>query len=99
MGQSLEAAARDDISRDALRSQGAALAEERLKLEEDLRDAEWRARNYASTAERRRTRTAALDILVTKWATLPFPDRQALLRELVDRILVTDDDVQVTLKP
>ena len=49
------------------------LAEERLKVEEELRDAEWRAEHYSSAAERRRTRNAALDLLVSEWETCPWP--------------------------
>ena len=52
------------LSGDKLRAQALPVAEERLKVEEELRDAEWRAEHYASAAERRRTRNAALDLLV-----------------------------------
>ena len=61
LNHELEAAAGDsDRAATACASNGLALAEERLKVEEELRDAEWRAEHYASAAERRRTRNAAL---------------------------------------
>jgi DNA invertase Pin-like site-specific DNA recombinase len=99
ISQSLEAAARDQMSIEKLRSAGSALADERLKTEDALRDARWRAEHYASAAERRRTRNAALDLLVAQWADLSLAERQQLLRELVDRIVVTDEDITVSLRP
>ncbi len=99
LGHSLAAAAKEEISRDDLRSQGLPLAEERMRADEELQDAEWRAGHYASAAERRRTCNAALDMLVSGWETLSIAERQLLLRELVDRVVVTDADAQVALKP
>ena len=84
----LEAAAGEKKSGDRLRAEGMQLAEERLKVEEELRDAEWRAEHYASTAERRRTRIAALDMLVSRWEDLELTERQQPLRELVDQVRV-----------
>ena len=52
-----------------------------MQIEEELHDAEWRAEHYASAAERRRTRNAALDMLVAQWETLDLTERQQLLRE------------------
>ena len=99
LGHRLEAAARAEISREALRSQGLALAEEKLRVEDELHDAEWRVEHYASAAERRRTRNAARDMLVSGWETIALPERQQLLRELVDRVVVEDDGVRVLFKP
>ena len=95
----IEAAAGGKSSGDKLRAQAAALAEERLKIEDELRDAEWRADHYASAAERRRTRSAALAILVTDWGTLPIPDRQQLLREMIDQVRVGEGEPHVVLRP
>jgi hypothetical protein len=64
-----------------------------------LRNAEWRAENYASAAERRRTRTATLGKLASKWELLPMAERQDLMREVVDRVVVTDDEVRTVLRP
>jgi len=99
LGRSLEAAASGRLSRDALRADGLALAEEHMKAEDELHDAEWRAEHYASAVERRRTRGAALDIVVGQWGTLDLPDKQQFLRELIDHVEVSDDDVRVILKP
>lgn len=99
LGRKLETAARAGATREKLRSEGLGLAEERLKVEDDLRDSEWRAEHYMSASERRRTRNAALNLLVSQWETLPLPDKQQLLRELVDQIKATDDDVRIVLRP
>jgi site-specific DNA recombinase len=98
-GRSLEAAAAEKQGHDKLRSEGFALAEERLKVEEELRDAEWRSEHYASAAERRRTRNAALDLAVSQWETLSLVEKQQLLRELIDHVEVKDEETKVVLKP
>jgi DNA invertase Pin-like site-specific DNA recombinase len=95
----LEQAATAGGVNDHLRAQGLELAEERLNIEEELRDAEWRSEHYASSAERRRTRNAALDLLVAEWEALSLQERQQLLRELVENVRVTDDEVSLTLRP
>lgn len=99
MARSLEEAAASKITLDGLRHQGMAMADERLKIEEELRDAHWRSENYSSEAERRRTRNAAQDVLVNRWDDLPMPDRQQLLRELVDYVKVGDEGIELVLKP
>lgn len=95
----LEQAAAVGIANDHFKAQGLELAEERLKVEEEMRDAEWRSLHYASAAERRRTRSAALDLLVAEWETLSLPERQQLLKELVENVRVTDEEVSLTLRP
>ncbi len=99
LNRELETAAADGTGRERLRSHGHALAEERLKVEEELRDAEWRTEHYASAAERRRTRNAALDVLVSEWETLGMTDKQQLLRELIDQVRVGDEGVSLVLRP
>ncbi len=99
LNRELEAAAVASANTDALRTNGLALAEERLKVEEELRDAEWRAEHYASAAERRRTRNAALDLLVAEWGTLSLTDKQQLLRELIDQVRVGENGVRLALRP
>jgi site-specific DNA recombinase len=99
VGRSLEAAIASRLNREQLRSQGLLLAQERLKAEDDLRSAQGRTENYATSAERRRARADVLARLVSKWEMLPLPERQELLREIVDRVVVSDDEVRVTLRP
>jgi site-specific DNA recombinase len=99
IGRSLEAAANDRLSRDRLRSEGLALAEDRLKAEDELRAVEWGAEHHVSAAERRRARNAVLEKLVSRWESLPIAEHQELLREVIDRAVVFDDDLKVILRP
>jgi hypothetical protein len=99
LNRELEAAANEGAQTDRLRTNGQVFAEERLKAEEELRDAEWRAEHYASAAERRRTRNAALDLLVGEWETLNLDDKQQLLRELIDQVRVGENGVELLLRP
>ena len=99
LNRELEAAATEAISSERLRSNGLALAEERLKVEEELRDAEWRTEHYASAAERRRTRIAALEVLVSQWESLPLNDKQQLLREMIDQVRVGEGGARIVLRP
>ena len=99
LNRELEAAVHASANSEKLRTSGHGLAEERLKVEEELRDAEWRAEHYASSAERRRTRNAALQLLVADWEHLPLDDKQRLLREIVDQVRVGEEGVQLVLRP
>ncbi len=99
LGRSLEAAAAGDLSAEKLRSTGLDMAEERMHIEEELHDAEWRAEHYASAAERRRTRNAALEMLVSQWETLPLTERQQLLREIIDQVKAGQSGVSIALRP
>ncbi len=99
LGRQLEAAAAGELSAEKLRSSGLDLAEERMHIEEELHDAEWRAEHYASAAERRRTRNAALEMLVAQWETLPLTERQQLLREIIDQVRAGQSGVSIVLRP
>jgi site-specific DNA recombinase len=99
LGRQLQAAAAGELTAEKLRSSGLGLAEERLRIEEELHDAEWRAEHYASASERRRTRNAALDMLVAQWETLALPERQQLLREIVDEVRAGDSGVRIIVRP
>lgn len=97
--RSLGDAAAERLSRERLHSEGLVIAEERLKLEEELRDAQWRAEHYDSATERRRTRNAVLNLAVSKWDELEMPEHQQLLREIIDHVSVRDEDIEVVLRP
>jgi site-specific DNA recombinase len=99
IARSLEAFRASRLGQDKLRTQGLALALERLKAEDDLRAAISRAETYASASYRRRARAEALSRLVTKWEALSLSERQELLRELVDRVVVREGAAQVHLRP
>ncbi len=95
----LAAASRQRISREQLQKLSVSAAAERLKLEETLDGVERKVQEQASASERRRARERALARLLDGWSTLAIDEKQTLLRELVDRIVVRDDSVQVILRP
>ncbi len=95
----LDAAARGRINRERLRNLSVAAASDRLALEEALDETGRRARQQATAAERRRERERARERLCDEWDQLPFSDRQELLRQVVERIVVTDDSVRTLLRP
>jgi site-specific DNA recombinase len=99
IARSLESFNAARLSKEKLRAQGLSLAQERLKTEDDLRAAISRAETYASASSRRRARAETLNRLLTKWEALSLGERQELLRELVDRVVVGEDSVQVQLRP
>ena len=68
-------------------------------MEESLAEAERFAHQQASAAERVRRRERALTRLRNEWDRLPALQRQALLRELVERVVVRDDGIRAVLRP
>jgi site-specific DNA recombinase len=95
----LDSAARGRLARERLRNLSMAVAAERLSLEEALEETERRARQHASATERRRQREWARQRLFSEWNDLTFAERQELLRQVVERIVVTDDEVHTYLRP
>lgn len=95
----LDAASSGRILRDRLRSEGTALARDRLALEAELIEAEARLRRQSDARERQRRRARDLDDIGSKWEALRPEQRRALLRDVVDRVIVSDDAVQVQLRP
>jgi site-specific DNA recombinase len=95
----MDAAARGRLSREKLQSLGIALSTERLEVEGRLLAAERRVEEQASVAARRRAQEQALLRLCDRWESLDFPSRRLLLRDVVDRIIVADDGIQVLLRP
>lgn len=99
IGRLAEETAQGRMSHDGFRAEGMLLAEERLRLEDEVRNAEWRAEHYSSAAERRKARNAALERLVQRWHSLALAEHQELLREVVDQVVVTGQELKVTLRP
>jgi site-specific DNA recombinase len=96
--QYLDAAAGGNLNADKLQSAAVAIATEQLQLEDRLLDASRQAQQQASEEERRRGVEKTLRRLREEWDELAFPDKQELLREGVERIIVTDDEVQLVLR-
>ena len=99
LDRQMDAAARGLLSKEKMRSGGLALAAERMEVESRLAEAERRVDEQASMATRRRAQQEALDRLNERWDAIDFTRRRSLLRDVVDRIVVKDDSIQVLLRP
>lgn len=97
--QYLDAAARGRLSRERFDSLSLALGAEQLSLEESVAEAERFAHQQASAAERVKRQERALARLRNEWERLPPAQRQALLRELLERVVVRDDGIRTLLRP
>lgn len=97
--EQLSAAAKGRIGREQLHKLSIATAAQRLKLEEELEETERRIQEQADASERSRGRQKTLAWLLDGWATLPIDEKQSLLREVVDRVVVRDEGIQVLLRP
>lgn len=95
----MNAAVHGRVTRERMRALGRAAASDRLKVEDALTEVERRAQQHVSVAERREARQWALNQIVQNWDSLPFAQLASLLREAVERIVVSDDDIQVLLRP
>ena len=95
----LDAASRGRLSREKLQTLGLTLAAERLDVEARLRAAERRLEEQASVAARRRSQEQALVRLSDRWDALDFNSRRSMLRDVVDRVVVSDDGIKVQLRP
>jgi len=82
-----------------MQTKSVSAASDRLALEEALDIAERRASEQTSGAERKQARERDLANLVDAWDELPFARRQGALREAVERISVTDDQIRLSLRP
>lgn len=97
--QFLDAAAGGRLNGDRLRSLGVEVASQRLASEEALAERERRAQMRATEAERRQRQRDAMTRCREQWDQLTFPERYDLLRELLERVVVRDDGIQVSLRP
>ncbi len=95
----MDAAARGRLSAERLHALNVDIAAEELSIEENLVEAQRLAQLQASEAERRRQKEQALARLRDEWERLPPEEQQALFRELLERVIVRDDGIQVLLRP
>ena len=93
----MDQAAAGQLSRERLRAVSVEIAQRQLELEDLLGASERRSRERDAPSGRQQSREAALAQLRTEWDDLPFEDRQALLRDTLDRVTVHDKHVEVTL--
>ena len=95
----LTAAAKGRINREQLQKLNMTTAGQRLKLEEELEEVERKVQEQQDASERSRGRRKALAALLDGWGALGMAERQSLLREVVDRVVVLDKGIQVVLCP
>ena len=95
----LAAAAKGRITKEQLHKLSVATASNRLKLEETLEKIEQKIQEQGDASERRRDRERSLARLLDGWETLSIDEKQGPLRELVDRVVVRDEGLQVLLRP
>ncbi|MDZ4278756.1 MAG: hypothetical protein U1B78_06425, partial [Dehalococcoidia bacterium] len=99
LDEQLSAAAKGRISREQLHKLSIATASQRLELEEELEEIERKLKEQADASERSRTRQRALATLLDNWSTLSMPEKQSYLRDVVDRVVVRDDAIEVLVRP
>jgi site-specific DNA recombinase len=97
--QSLDAAVAGGMPRDKLHSTGLALAAEQLQVEESLAAAARLAEQHATESERHERQEVVRARLTQTWDDLPIPERQEMLREIMSRVIVSDDLVEVVFRP
>jgi len=95
----LDSAISGRLNQDKLRSLGLIIAAEQLQLEERLAESRHQADLRASEAQRRRKREQVMRRLRDEWSVLTFGERRELIREVLDRIVVKDDGIEMVLKP
>lgn len=93
------AAAKGRVTHDQLQQLSMKAAAQRLELEEELEDVDRRIQEQADASERLRNRRRALSALIDGWSTAAMAEKQSLLREVVDRVVVKDEGIQVVIRP
>jgi site-specific DNA recombinase len=95
----MTAAAKGRVTREQLQKLSMATAAQHLRLEEELDEVERKVQEHQDASERSHGRRKALVSLLDGWGALGMGERQSLLREVVDRVVVRDEGIQVLLRP
>jgi DNA invertase Pin-like site-specific DNA recombinase len=93
--QFLDSAVGGEIDREKLLAAATSVASQQLVLENKLEEASRQAKALATEESRRKHIEAVLARLAEGWETLEFEARQELLREAIERIDITDDDIRI----
>jgi len=96
--QYLDLASSGRISPDRLKALSTELAHQQLEVEDALADVNRRTREREVRTERIQSQAEQTARLRDTWPELDFPERQALLRDVLQRVNVTDDAVEVVLR-
>lgn len=91
----LDAAAEGSLDLEKLRAICATLGAEQLRVEQKLAECARRSELEESEKEMRRDRQRKLKKLRDEWADLPFEDKHDLLRDVLSKILVRDDGLEL----
>jgi hypothetical protein len=96
--QYLDLAAAGRLSPERLRVAGVELAREQLTVEDTLDRVENRARARAAETERLEERRRQHAALTEGWEAQDFAGRQGLLRDILERVRVHDDRVELVIR-
>jgi site-specific DNA recombinase len=95
----LDSAMSGRLNRDKLRTLGLNIAGEWLDLEQRLVESHRLTEMRASEAERRKQREQVIRRLRENWSSLTFSERRELLRQVLERIVVKDDSIEMVPNP
>lgn len=95
----MQAAANNELSLQQLRELNVAIMNQQMQAEEAIRNLESRRQLVETLEEQRTSRAVLLAGLTTGWDALAFPERQALIRELVEHVTVLDEGALIRLRP
>jgi hypothetical protein len=93
--QYLDSAVGGEIDQEKLLAAATAVAAQQMALEAKLEDAGRQVKALATEAARRRHVEEILSTLALGWETMRFEDKQEMLREAVERIDLTDDEIRI----
>jgi len=94
----LDSAAGGQLNPEKARAMAQTVATEQLQIEDRLVATQRIAEQYETEGEIRRHREEVVTRLRTEWDSMEFTVKQENLREVVDRITVRDDGVELTFK-
>ncbi len=95
----VDAASKGRLTKEKMRSLSVRAAADRLAIEDAIEAAEHAANNSGDPGARREDRQRAATTLVEQWEKLSFAERFSGLRGAISIITVSDERVQVTLRP
>jgi len=94
----LDSAANGQLNAERAQTLAQIVAAEQLQIEDRLSEAQRVAEQYETAGEMRRHREQIVGRLRNEWDTLEFGEKQDHLREVIDRVTVRDDGVELTFK-
>ncbi len=94
----LDSAAAGQINAEKAQAMAQTIAAEQLQIEDRLVATQRVAEQHETEGELRRHREEVVSRLRTEWQSMEFTVKQEHLREVVDKITVRDDSVELTFK-